>query len=104
MPLIQVMRARKEPGLPSIPRMALNAMGSAARSVGQVVSGRPLKAPEAVQASRWAQCEVCEHFRPSDKRCGLCGCFTKGWLVDKVRLAAETCPAKPPKWGAWEEA
>lgn len=93
-----------EPPLPPLGTQLLNAGKAVLRNAAQVAAGGPLLVPVEVEAARWEQCRTCTHFRPSDQRCGLCGCYTKAWLVDKVRLAAEACLDKPPRWGAWQPA
>ncbi len=39
-------------------------------------------------------CKGCEFFRPSDNRCGKCGCK----LMVKVWWKEQKCPLDPPKW------
>lgn len=52
-----------------------------------------------VSLARREICCACERLLPGPffvaRRCELCGCFAAA----KTRLAAETCPANPPKWG-----
>lgn len=87
-----------EPPLPSPLRMA----GQLARTAGAAIArkargGTTLASTEAREA-RWAACRACDHFRPSDLRCGGtggCGC----WLAKKIPVAAASCPLDPPAWG-----
>lgn len=85
-----------EPPLPPASRQAANLAGAVARTVARVArGGRPSASPEE-QGRRWDACRGCDHFRPSDRRCGKidgCGC----WLAKKIPLAAERCPI-----GKWE--
>jgi hypothetical protein len=87
--------------LPSKARMALNFSKAAGAIILEQIKhpSEPLAAPENVQAGRLAQCRACEFYLASDQRCSLCGCFTAGWVFNKVKYAVSTCPAKPPKWG-----
>jgi len=93
---------RPEPALPSLARQAASVTMAFGRTVAQAVCDRPILAPKEVQAERWSVCEKCDKFRPSDKRCSLCGCRTSGWLVNKIMLSTEQCPDHPPKWLKWE--
>ncbi|SRR5579883_3377732 len=60
--------------------------------------GLPTATPEDLEA-RWAQCEPCEHRDRDANICRKCGCPIAGVLRNKLRLARESCPLKPPKWG-----
>lgn len=51
------------------------------------------KASDDVIAERLAICGQCPNW--TGKKCRLCGCNTSL----KVRLAGESCPDKPPRWG-----
>ncbi len=94
-------RPKTEADLPGLRKQVANATQAFGRSVAQVIAGRALLAPERVQKERWGVCLTCDHYRSSDRRCSLCGCYTASWLVGKIELAAEQCPARPPKWLAW---
>jgi hypothetical protein len=77
------------PPLPSFPCMAAAYIVSTAK---HVVSGRPMASPE-LQAARLAACEVCDHLRPEDRRCGVvrgCGCGCP--VDDKAQRLLEVCP------------
>jgi hypothetical protein len=84
-----------EPGLPSLANQVGNLVRTAGAVLGHAVTTGQVKASEAEQARRLAICEVCPMFRPSDRRCGACGCHLSG----KLALAASSCPLTPPKWG-----
>lgn len=49
---------------------------------------------EAEAKKRIALCVDCEHFKPSNKSCGKCGCF----MVAKTRSPRSSCPVG--KWSA----
>jgi hypothetical protein len=91
---------RPDPPLPPLAQQAANLGRALARTSAQLVAGKPVYVSEPVAKARLAQCNACEHFRTSDGRCGLCGCWVKGRLAQKLKLAAERCPANPPKWTA----
>lgn len=88
-------------GGPRMGRMALNLAGAMMRTGGAALAGQPVRAPEEVQTERLAVCAACSDFIPDENRCGLCGCKTKGWVLNKIKWATERCPASPPKWGPW---
>lgn len=54
---------------------------------------------------RLAICEACPQYDAERHRCQLCGCCSgpsqKKWL-NKVALATEECPDRPPRWGRYE--
>jgi hypothetical protein len=93
-------KSASEPRLPSAHRQMLSAGAAVVNTVERAIRGQPLKASKEVQDQRWAICKACDKFRPSDNRCSLCGCFTSSWLIGKIELAGQSCPAKPPKWSA----
>lgn len=82
-------------------------------------AGSPLRAPEEIERI-FAICEACPHFSlnvirqqglPDDltfggkKRphCMLCGCSLSkapDGLKNKIAMATESCPDKPPRWTA----
>lgn len=78
-----------EPPLPGPLTMAATYARSTVR---HLAAGRPQASPE-LQAARLAECESCDHLRPSDRRCGLvkgCGC---GCPVEtKAGRLLESCP------------
>jgi len=82
--------------LPSLSRQAANVASAVGRTVVHVASGHAAMAELEEVERRLALCRTCSFFRPQDERCAhaKCGCFTQV----KVRLAAEQCPATPPKW------
>lgn len=53
------------------------------------------RAPDDVIAQRQATCSACEQGA-GRALCGVCGCL----LAAKLRVASESCPLDPPKWGA----
>ena len=83
-----------EAPLPSGPAMAIGFVGALAR---HVAAGSPTVGPEA-HAARVAACRGCDHFRPSDGRCGVmrgtgCGC-----PVDKSAWWADYRPCEECLW------
>ena len=68
-----------------------------------IKAGRPVRSPERV-AELLAICQDCEHYSakgPAGGKCKLCGCAVKRrGLQNKLRMATEACPAKPPRWEA----
>ncbi len=76
-----------EPRLPSIARQATGFVRSA---VAVVATSGARVTPE-VQSARLTACEACDHYRPSDGRCGMatgCGCY----VARKAPFAAAVCP------------
>lgn len=53
-----------------------------------IASGRPRRTHEEVAHIVATHCETCQHLRPSDRRCSLCGCP----VADKIPLGREHCP------------
>jgi glycosyltransferase involved in cell wall biosynthesis len=108
----------QEPALPPVRSMALSAAKAAGRAAAAVLEGRPVRAPRELEDRRLSVCwggaglepsqtieGHCDHYRPSDGRCGSweddgttkegCGCF----LTAKAKLLTEDCPA-----GRWPKA
>lgn len=69
-----------------------------------VMAGRPVRSPERIAEIFDTLCKPCEFFKPTrnpnDGSCEKCGCSLKrrGKLMNKIRLASESCPAG--KWAA----
>ncbi len=93
-------KSPQEP-LPSMATMAANLARAAGRAATAIVKGKPIAASEEQIADRTAICtgsitgKPCDHFRPSDGRCSLCGCGLTRFL-SKIKLATERCPVG--KW------
>ena len=86
-PPVPTPRGTGEPPLPSLTHQAAGLVRSA---VAVALSGVALRT-EAEQAACLACCAACDHFRPSDGRCGRmdgCGCVVKR----AVRFRAKRCP------------
>ena len=70
-----------------------------------IAAGRPERSPERV-AEIFALCQGCDQFRrgksESEGTCRLCGCRLRreGGLVNKIKMATESCPKTPPVWRA----
>jgi hypothetical protein len=80
---------------PPMTKMAGNLMGAAGRFVAAWWKGEPTVAGAEELTRRLAICFECSEFDHAQKRCPLCGCFTKF----KARLAKEHCPLPPEKGG-----
>lgn len=61
--------------------------------------------PQRVIDQRLAICKACPQYDEARNRCKLCGCCSgpsqKKWL-NKLALASEECPDRPPRWGRYE--
>ncbi|HPS78653.1 MAG TPA: hypothetical protein PLS53_10905, partial [Thermoanaerobaculaceae bacterium] len=82
---------------PSLPQQARNAAGAIFRAVRSLTQGQPTLSPEALLATRLAQCRACPASTPGTvdvehRRCLDCGCY----LFAKVKLMTEECPRA--KW------
>jgi hypothetical protein len=70
-----------------------------------IAAGRPVRSEERV-AEIFSICQACERFRPGaselEGSCAVCGCRLRstGGLFNKIQMATESCPLKPPKWTA----
>jgi hypothetical protein len=70
-----------------------------------IAAGRPMRSDDQM-AEIFAICESCEFFvgrvNGGEGVCRLCGCNLKriGGILNKIRMATETCPANPPRWKA----
>jgi hypothetical protein len=80
-----------EEPLPPVPQMAANLAQAAFSEAKSVLSGEP-PVSEEESARRLAICHGCPHFRHSDQRCPLCGCF----MNYKATLRSQHCPVG--KW------
>lgn len=82
---------RTPPPLPSLSRMAGQAMRTGLAVAVHAATTGEVTASEDEQARRWSICRACDHYRVDDVRCGKvdgCGC----WLKRKVPLIAASCP------------
>ncbi len=92
-----------EPPLPTARRMAGQVVRTALAVVRHAARTGRVRAPRSERRRRWKICKACDHYRPSDKRCGKatgCGC----WLKRKIPLAGVRCPLDPPEWGPYQSA
>jgi hypothetical protein len=62
-------------------------LGFLSSVVSHLTTGLPVATDETRDA-RLALCGQCPHFRHSDKRCSLCGCYT----AIKAQWRGEKCP------------
>jgi len=81
----------KEPPLPSLPKRAINLAKQSAAEAKAVINGVPAIDPEEA-AARIAICRGCDHWRPSDETCSLCGCP----MLKKAPWRSAVCPVG--KW------
>jgi hypothetical protein len=82
--------------LPSIPRMARNAIAAGTRVLRAVAARQPIRVPPDVLEQREAICAGC--YENLAGRCKKCGCGVRAQLLRKTHLATEQCPLNPPKW------
>jgi hypothetical protein len=87
--------AHPETSFPPLHQQAANAVAAAGRAARAALTGQSVWVPNEVRDERWAQCMTCEHL--VNDRCNLCGCF----FAKKIRLAQESCPDVPSRWGAY---
>lgn len=90
-------RLDAEPELPSLGRQIAGFVSTGLDVLNGAMRGEPVTASPEEQQRRWGICKTCDHFRPSDQRCGGvegCGC----WLANSIPVAAKRCPI-----GRWEE-
>lgn len=85
---------------PSILRQVASFVSAESR---WIAAGRPIRS-EARVVEIFAICQACQHFRAGaselEGSCAVCGCRLRsaGGLFNKIQMATEGCPAKPPKW------
>lgn len=89
------MRAVQAPGLPK-------KAGAYAVAVAKwVAAGSPVRREHEI-AAILEICEACEHFTNQGRpQCKLCGCSVNNkpdGLRNKIAMATESCPDKPPRW------
>jgi len=66
-----------------------------------IAAGRPVRSDARVQEIFDTLCRTCEHFSVSRQTCKLCGCRVRrsgAAFLNKLKMATERCPAKPPRW------
>ena len=73
--------------LPGAAAIVRNALGAAARLATAAVKGHRLTVPPEVESARRALCEACPQYRPRDGRCQVCGCGTRGHILNKLQYA-----------------
>lgn len=65
-----------------------------------VAAGRPVRSEEEI--GRIIEiCEACPNYDQRRKRCKLCGCNvnrSRRAMWNKIAMATEKCPDKPPRW------
>lgn len=95
---------KKERGLPSLGRRAVNFGKAIVRNKISQLSGNPRAVSEATKLARREKCKAnsCGNYRLSDDRCAKCGCPTskRGIIESKTELFAEFCPVG--LWGPGE--
>lgn len=89
---------------PTLVRQAASFVSAEAR---WIAAGRPVRSEEQVEVV-FGICRTCEHFRAGatelEGSCGVCGCRLRrvGGLFNKIQMATEGCPDKPPRWAPEE--
>lgn len=89
------------------PSLLRQAASFASAEVRWIAAGRPVRGEERV-AEIFAICQACPNFRPGTSElegsCSVCGCRLRSaaGLFNKIQMATESCPLKPPRWGAEE--
>ena len=82
-------------------RNVITAAGRYTTAVARwAAAGFPERSDEEVQ-QLFAICQQCEFF--NGQLCRLCGCRCNihgAAIVNKLRMATESCPANPPRWTA----
>lgn len=73
-------------GLPSKPRIVLNAVNAAGRALAAAASGGALLVDDQERVRRMDICQQCDQWRGGT--CAECGCKCRL----KTRLATESCP------------
>ena len=68
-----------------------------------LAAGRPKRSSERIAEIFDSLCRPCPHFAASSDAqgsCKLCGCALRrqGGLLNKISMATESCPARPPRW------
>lgn len=89
--VVLAQQIRGEPPLPPMADQVRNALAAAGRVVSAVVTGQPVFVNSDQKEARLAVCRSCDQYRPSDDRCGACGCWQDG-VAGKAALATESCP------------
>ena len=63
-------------------------------------AGAPTRSQAEID-ERLAICQACPEYSPEHSACKLCGCNINAQangLKNKLAMATEKCPAKPPRW------
>lgn len=66
-----------------------------------IAAGRPVRSENRVREIFDTLCRPCEHFDAQRQTCRLCGCHVRrsgSAFANKLKMATERCPARPPKW------
>ena len=66
-----------------------------------IAAGRPVRSDDRVREIFERLCRPCERFDAKRQTCRLCGCRVRrsgSALANKIKMATERCPARPPKW------
>ena len=79
--------SESEPELPPVKTMAKNFAKSVFQEIGSKIQRINSLSQEETER-RLNICQSCDKFRPSDGRCGMCGCFMK----IKTSWQSQKCP------------
>lgn len=66
-----------------------------------IAAGRPVRSDDRVREIFDTLCRPCELFDAKRQTCRLCGCHVRrsgSALSNKIKMATERCPLRPPKW------
>lgn len=70
-----------------------------------LLQGRPVRTPARVRELFEQACQPCPFYVAATKKkghCSICGCIVAGdgRVINKLRMAGESCPADPPRFQA----
>lgn len=66
-----------------------------------IAAGRPTRSDDRVREIFETLCRPCEHFDAQRQTCRVCGCRVRASgsaLANKIKMATERCPLRPPRW------
>jgi len=66
-----------------------------------IAAGRPVRSDARVQEIFDTLCRPCQYFDARRQTCRLCGCAVRrsgSAFLNKIKMATERCPLRPPKW------
>lgn len=84
---------------PSLSKQLSNAVKAGTRIIGNIVQGKSILVSDEIEKQRYSICLDCDRFDKTQMRCMECGCYLKGQILRKVKIATEKCPK-----GKWSKA